>query len=86
MVHVHALRFESFPKSQRSGTLDDCIMLRKSFVMKVIDSLNARFINLPIFNVVKIIRSDRKIHNRHILVLIIITRIWMIKTLKQEYD
>jgi hypothetical protein len=86
MVHVHALRFESFPKSQRSRTLHDCIMLGKRFVMKVIDFLNTRFINLPIFNVVEFIRSDKKIQSRHILVLIIITRIWMIETLKQEYD
>ena len=53
MVHVHALRFESLLKSQRSGTLDDCIMLGKCFVMKVIDSLNARFTDLPIFNATK---------------------------------
>lgn len=53
IVHVHELAFESFPKSQRSGTLDDCIMLGKGFVMKVIDYLNARFTNLPIFNVYK---------------------------------
>ena len=72
MVHVHALRFESFPKSQRSGTLDDCIMLGNNSVMKVIDSLNARFTDLPIFNVTKF------------LVLIIIMRIWMIEILKQE--
>ena len=42
------------------------------FVMKVIDSLNARFTDLPIFNVAKF------------LVLVIIMRIWMIGTLKQE--
>ena len=53
MIHVHALRFERLPKSQRSGTLDDCIMLGKSFVMKVIDFLNARFTDLPIFNAAK---------------------------------
>ena len=54
MVHVHALRFESLPKSERLGTLDDCIMFGKSFVMKVIDSLNARFTDLPIFNAAKL--------------------------------
>jgi len=53
IVHVHELRFESLPKSQRSGTLDDCITLGKDFVMKVIDSLNARFTDLPIFNAAK---------------------------------
>ncbi|KAH9295072.1 hypothetical protein KI387_038660 [Taxus chinensis] len=52
-LHVHALRFESLPKSQRSGTLDDCIELGKSFIVKVIDSLDTRFTDLPIFNAAK---------------------------------
>ena len=53
MVHIHTLRFEGFPKSQRSRRLDDCFLLGNFFVMKVIDSLNARFTDLPIFNAAK---------------------------------
>lgn len=53
MVHVQPLRFESCPNSHVSGALDDCILLGKSFVMKVIDSLNMRFTDLPIFNATK---------------------------------
>ena len=53
MINVHELRFGGFPKSQRSGTLDDCILLGIFFVMKAIDTLNARFTNLPIFNAAK---------------------------------
>ena len=51
MVHIHTLRFEGFTKSQISGTLYDYVLLGIFFVMKVIDSLNARFTDLPIFNV-----------------------------------
>jgi len=40
MVHLHPLRFESLPKMQTSGTIDDCILLRKNFVMKMIESLD----------------------------------------------
>ena len=45
MVHLHPLGFESFPKIQRSWTLDDHILLGKCFVMKVIESLDRRFID-----------------------------------------
>jgi len=40
MIHLHPLRFESLPKMQKSGTLDDCILLGKCFVIKVIESLD----------------------------------------------
>lgn len=53
MVHLHPLRFESFPKIQKSGTLDDCILLGKCFVMKAIESIDRRFTDLPIFNATK---------------------------------
>lgn len=53
MLHVHLLRFVSCANTHRTGTLDDCILLGKSFVMKMFDSLNMMFKNLPIFNVAK---------------------------------
>jgi hypothetical protein len=53
MVHLHPLRFESFSKIKRPRTLDDCVLLGKHFVMKVIESLDRRFTYLPIFNVAK---------------------------------
>ena len=53
MIHLHPLRFESLPKMQNSRTLDDCILLGKCFVIKVIESLDRRFTDLPIFNAAK---------------------------------
>ena len=50
MVHLHPLRFESLPKMQKSGTLDDCILLEKCFVIKVIESLDRSFTDLTVFN------------------------------------
>ena len=58
MVHLHPLRFKIFPKMQRSGILDDCFLLGKCLVVKVIESLDRRFTYLLVFNATKFFSSQ----------------------------
>jgi len=58
MVHLQPLRFESFSKMKISGLPYDCILLGKCFIVKVIKSLDRRFIDLHVFNVAKFFTSQ----------------------------
>ena len=50
--------FEIFPKMKRSRLLDDCILLGKCFIVKVIKYLDRRFIDLHVFNVASFFTSQ----------------------------
>ena len=52
--HVHSLRFEPLPNSLGFGTMEDCIDLGKAFIQKLVDCLNDRFTDLPVFNAAKL--------------------------------
>ena len=52
-LHVHMLRFETIPNSPGCVNVEDCIHLGKAFVQRLIDCLNERFTDLPIFNATK---------------------------------
>ena len=47
---VHTLHYDSMLGCDVGGSLEDCITLSRLYVQKVIDSLNDRFPDLPIFN------------------------------------
>ena len=51
---VRSLRFEPIPNSLGFSSMENCIDLGKSFIQKLINCLNDRFIDLPIFNAAKI--------------------------------
>ena len=51
---VHNLRYESMLGYNVEGTLEQCKILGASYVQKVIDSLNNRFLDLPIFTSAKL--------------------------------
>ena len=48
--HVHSLRFEAIPNSLGFSTVEDSIHLEKTFIQKMVDCLNDRFIYLYVFN------------------------------------
>ena len=47
---VHTLHYDSISGYDIGGSLEDCTTLGRLYVQKVIDSLNDRFPDLPIFN------------------------------------
>ena len=51
---VHTLHYDSMPECDVGGSLEDCITLGRLYVQKVIDSLNDRFPDLPVFNVARL--------------------------------
>ena len=51
---MHTLHYDSMPGCDVGGSLEDCITLGRLYVQNVIDSLNDRFPDLPIFNAAKL--------------------------------
>ena len=50
---VHILYYDSMPGCDVRSSLEDCITTGRLYVQNVIDSLNDRFPDLPVFNVVR---------------------------------
>ncbi|KAG0593808.1 hypothetical protein M758_UG021100 [Ceratodon purpureus] len=50
----HTLHYGSMPGCHVGGLLEDCIALGRQYVQKVIDSLNDRFPDLPIFSAARL--------------------------------
>jgi hypothetical protein len=59
------LRLECIPNSLGPGTMEYCVHLGKAFVQKLIDCLNDKFIDFPVFNATKLFipRSNFKEEN-----------------------
>lgn len=55
--HVHMLRYESVGLGL--DTIDDCINLGGNFIHKVVEYLNDRFMDLPVFNEVNLFNPHR---------------------------
>ena len=51
---VYNLHYESMLGCNVEGTLEQCKILGASYVQKIIDNLNNRFSNLPIFTSTKL--------------------------------
>ena len=62
---VHNLHYESMPGCNVEGTLEQCKILGASYVQKVINSLNNRFPDLPIFTSTKLFSSKHYILDDH---------------------
>ncbi|MCO5575073.1 hypothetical protein L7F22_028870 [Adiantum nelumboides] len=53
-IEVHTLPFSLSPNSSSGSSLNNCVMLAKSFVQELINGINERFMDLPLFNAAKL--------------------------------
>ncbi|KAH7292058.1 hypothetical protein KP509_29G049800 [Ceratopteris richardii] len=52
--HAHVLRFAPMPMDGDNGSLDECVSIAKAYIKNILDGLNRRFEDLPLFNAFKI--------------------------------
>ncbi|MCO5612069.1 hypothetical protein L7F22_066331 [Adiantum nelumboides] len=53
-VEIHTLHFLLMPNSSSGSSIDNCIVLAKSFVEMLISGINERFMDFPLFNAAKL--------------------------------